>query len=152
MSGQLSHTPSQVIRQFLIDQSLGTDGGSNWPVYAVQQMDSPDNCIIVLDQQGVGRGRLQVSGEIQEMYGVQIVIRSSDGQTGWAKADAIKLALTQSCHLTSVTVTDPEGYGTATQDYLVYNVSHRSGPFAIPEPETDRMLHSLNVIANINEN
>lgn len=152
MSGTLSHTPSQIIRQLIIDLGLGSDGGASWPVYAVQMPNTPDNCVGVIDRAGVGRGRFQVGGEVQEVYGVQIIVRAGDGQTAHVKADAIKSGLTQDVHLDGVTVTDEEGYGTATQGYIVYNVSHRSGPFVIPESDTDRKIASLNMLASIQEN
>lgn len=151
MSGTLSHTVSQVIRQLLIDLSLGSDGGASWPVYATQIPNAPDSCIGVIDRVGVQRGRFQVGGEVQEVHGIQIIVRAGDAQTSHVKANAIKTNLAESVHLTTVAVTDPEGYGTASQSYVVYNVSHRSGPFTLNEDGTDRKLNSLNMVVTIRE-
>ncbi len=152
MSGSLSHTVSQVIRQLLIDNGLGSDGGASWPVYSMQGADSPDNTITVEDTAGVGRGRFQTDGEVQEVHGIQVRVRSKDGQTGWKKAQDIKVDLTQNSHLTTITVTDPEGYGTATQSYSIFNISHRSGPFPILDQDSDRKIHTTNFVVTIREN
>ena len=151
MSGLLTHTVSQVIRQLLIDNGLGSNGGASGPVYSVQEPDSPDDTITTYDTAGVSRGRFQIGGEIQEVHGIQIRVRSNDAQVGWKKAQDIKLDLSQSVHLTTVTVTDPEGYGTATQDYIIYNISHRSGPLPIPDSNSDRKIHTLNIIVTVRE-
>ena len=121
-------------------------------MYATQLPDAPDNCIAVLDQVGVGRGRLQVGGEQQELHGIQVIVRSSDDQTAFKKARDIKSAFMEDVLLNTVTVTDPEGYGTATQNYIFYNISWRSGPFPLDDPTSDRKLRSLNVLANVREN
>ena len=152
MSGSLSHTVSQVIRQLLIDNGLGSNGGASWPVYSMQEPDSPDNAITVYDTAGVGRGRFQIDGEVQEVHGIQVRVRSKDGQTGWKKAQDIKVDLTQNSHLAVVTVTDPGGYGTATQAYTIFNISHRSGPFPIPDQDSDRKIHTTNFVVTIREN
>ncbi len=152
MSGILTHTVDQIVRQLLIDLGHGSDGGASWPVYAVQMPDTPDECIGVLDQVGVGRGRFQIGGEQQKMHGIQILMRAADMQTANVKANAIEIALSEDVHLASVTVTDPQGYGTATQQYIIYNISWRSGPFPLHEPTSDRKLRSLNVLVNVREN
>jgi hypothetical protein len=151
MSGLLTHTVSQIIRQLLIDNELGSNSGNSWPVYAVQEPDSPDNIITTYDTVGVSRGRFQIGGEIQEVHGIQIRIRSNDAQVGWKKSQDVKLNLSQSVLLTTVTVTDPEGYGTATQDYIIYNISHRSGPLPIPDSDSDRKIHTLNIVVTVRE-
>lgn len=152
MSGSLSHTVSQVIRQLLIDNGLGSDGGASWPVYSMQGADTPDDTILVIDRAGIARGRFQTSGEVQEVHGIEILVRSKDGQKGWKKAQDIKVDLTQNSHLATVTVTDPEGYGTATQDYTIFNISHRSGPLPIPDSNSDRKIHTINFVVTIREN
>lgn len=151
MSGSLSHTVSQIIRQFLINEGLGSDGGASWPVYAIQEPNSPDNAITLYDTAGVSRGRFLGNGEVQEVHGIQVRVRSSDGQTGFVKANAIKKNLTQESHLATVTVTDSEGYGVATQSYTIYNISWRSGPLPIPDTNSDRKINTLNFIVTVRE-
>lgn len=154
MSGILTHTVDQIIRQLLIDLGHGSNGDDNlsWPVYATQLPDTPDECIAVIDQTGVGRGSFQVGGEQQKNHGIQIFVRSSNTQAAGNKANAIEIALSEDTHLDSVTVTDPEGYGTSTQNYIIYNISWLSGPFPLHDPTSDRKLRSLNVIVNVREN
>jgi len=148
MSGILSHMPSLVIRQLLIDLSLAGDG---WPVYATQLPDSPDDCVAVHDTLGIAQGRFQVSGEVQETKGIQIFIRSDNSNQAFRKAEGIKKGLTQDVHLTVVDVTDPEGYGTATQKYIIYGISHKSGPLRTNERNSDRKVFTLNMTVTLRE-
>ena len=147
-----SHAVSQVIRQLLIDLSLGANGGTTWPVYATQAPDLPDDLIAVYDTVGRSRGRTSVGGEVYEGHGIQIDVRADDLQTGIVKANTIKVGLTEDVHLTTVTVTDDEDYGTATVSYALFNVKWISGPFPRPDPDTNRKIHSLNFLVTIREN
>jgi hypothetical protein len=147
----MDHTPSQVLRQLLIDKSLATNGGSTWPVYAAKIGDRPDDCIGVVDTTSVGQGRSQISGEIFEFFGIQINVRAADYQTAWSKAESIKTALSESTHLVQTTVTDPSGYGTATQSYTFFDVSWRSGPLPVHDPSSNRKTFAINVTAEIKQ-
>lgn len=150
MSGNLAHTVGHIVRQLLIDLGHGSAEGS-WPVYSRQMPDSPDECIVALDGPDVTRGRFMVGGEQQEMHGVQVLVRAADDNMAFAKGNQIKTALSKDVHLNTVTVTDPEGYGTATQNYIIYNISWRSGPFPLHDANSDRKLRSLNAIVNVRE-
>jgi len=152
MSGSLSHAPSQILRQLLIDLGLGADGGTTWPVYAEQEPDNPDACITVYETAGMGRGRFQQSGEVQVLYGIQIRVRAANAQTARVKVDDVLYSLTQNTYLDVVTVTDDEGYGTASSSYTFYNVAHRSGPLDVPDPNSNRRVYTLNMLANLREN
>lgn len=151
MSGSLSHAVSQTIRQLLIDLGHGADGGTTWPVFWEQAPNKPDSLISVYDSAGRDQGRFMVGGEIQETHGVQIVVRSAVAQLAKAKADAIKLSLSQDTHLSTVTVTDDEEAGTATQSYIIYNIKWASGPLNVPETNTNRKLSSMNFLINLRE-
>ena len=151
MSGSLNHAPSQIVRQLLIDLEVGADGSATWPVYAEQEPDKPDACITVYETAGVGRGRFQISGEVQVLYGIQINTRAANSQAARKKADDILYSLTQEVHLDAVSVTDDEGYGTASTSYVFYNISHKSGPLPVPEPNSDRKFYSTNFIVNLRE-
>jgi hypothetical protein len=149
MSGPLPHSPSQIIRQLLIDEGLASDGGT-WPAYAIQEPDKPDNCITIYDTAGMNQGRFSVDGEVQETYGIQIRVRSNDSQTSFVKARAIAIDL-ETVHLDIVSVTDPTGYGTASMNYVIYNLSRRSGPLPLNDPDSDRKSWTINLLATLVE-
>ena len=151
MSGALSHTPSQIIRQVIIDLGHGANGGITWPVTAGAEPDGPDNVITVYDTAGVKQGRQQIDGLVVLAYGLQLRVRSNDAQVAWKKIEDIGIGLDEDIQLTSTTVTDPEGYGTATQTYTVYNISRASGPFPLSDTSSDRKLFTLNLLAKIRE-
>jgi hypothetical protein len=153
MSGQLSHTPSSIVRQLLIDLVVGSDGGASWPVYADELVDLPDDTIAVIDTGGVSRGRFMVNGEQQINEGIQIIVRAADTQTAWQKASKLMTSVTKNSHLRTVNVVDPEGYGTASQAYTIFNVSLRSGPLPIhPAGDSSRKQFSLNFVITIRQN
>jgi hypothetical protein len=151
MSGTLSHTPAQVIRQLMIDLGLGANGGLVWPIYAEESPDKPDNCITVRTTGEVSQGRFQIGGEEQTAYSLQIIVRALHHQLGATKVNAIKVTLSQSVQLTNTTVTDDESSGTATQTYTVYSISRRSGPFFLSAPPSDRKLWSYNIQATLTQ-
>jgi len=152
MSGSLSHAPSQIVRQLLIDLGLGADGGSTWPVYAEQEPDSPDACITVYETAGVGRGRFQQSGGVQVLYGIQVRVRAANAQKARTKADDVLYSLTQEVYQDVVAVTDDEGYGTGSSSYTFCNISYRSGPLPVLDPNSNRGVYTLNMLANLKEN
>lgn len=91
----LQHTPSEIIRQLLVNQSLGTSAvvpssdNTSWPVYATNEPDVPDNVITIYDTQGRISGRSGVDGERDEHYGIQVRVRSLSHTTGYQKIRAI---------------------------------------------------------------
>lgn len=151
MSGPLSHSVSQIIRQLLIDLGHGADGGTTWPVYETQAPNAPDNLITVHDSAGRDRGRFLFTGDIQETHGIQIDVRASVAQLARTRADQIKFGLSQNSHLAVVTVTDDEEAGTGNQSYTIYNVKWVSGPLFRPEEDTNRKLFSANFLITVRE-
>jgi len=146
----LEHSPSQILRQLLIDLALAGADGEAWPAYATVLPDTPDACIAVIDTAGMSRGRFSVGGEYQDNPGIQIIVRSSNFQASWSKSSAIKSALS-AVHLTAVAVTDPAEYGTSSVGYVVYNVSLKSGPLPLNDPDSERKLVSLNFMATLRQ-
>jgi len=149
MSGLIYNTPSQIIRQLMIDLSLGADGGTTWPVFVGQQPDAPDDSIVVFDTAPKLDGRLMVSGEVVETYGIQIRVRARDQQTGQVKASLIADTLDKNSHLASITVEDSEEYGTGNNSYLMYCLDRRSGPFALKDPDREWFYFTINYLANL---
>lgn len=150
MSGALSHNPSQIVRQLLIDLALASDGGASWPVYATQEANSPDATITVYDTAGRLQGKVLPIKEVHILRGVQINIRASDATTGYKKADDIAIALDQVA-LSTVNVTDPSGYGTATQAYTIYNIARAGDIIPVPQPSSNLKVYTVNVLVNLKQ-
>jgi len=151
MSGALNHSPSKIMRQLLIDLGLGSDEGASWPVKYSQEPDTPDSVITVYDTTPKMQGRFMINGEVQENPGIQIRIRDANHDDGFAKANAIMIALDQSVRLTAVTVED--AVGTGITEYLIHNVSRASGvlPIGTETPTSRRHLFTLNVSVTLRQ-
>lgn len=81
------------MRQLLIDLGLAADGGTSWPAFHEFEPDLPDGCVTVYTTAGTDQGSAQVDGSLLGPTGLQVRVRSNDGDTGWAKADEIQTAL-----------------------------------------------------------
>ena len=146
MSGRLSESPADVIRQLLVDLATGagtpygtlpTDAGT-WPIHVASRPENPDSLIVVLDTAGRSDGRLQISGEKQEHYGVQILVRDPIFPTGWTKSNEIAIALDEEVAYDNVAI--------GSNRYLVYSITRESGPFHLGNEEgTKRQMFSLNL-------
>ncbi len=98
MSGQLNHSPANILSRVLIALGQGVDPpdpgvAATWPIYYANEPPSPDNCITVYDTAGLKMGRHQIDGEVQERHGIQVRVRSKDHDVGYLKARAIAQAL-----------------------------------------------------------
>lgn len=149
MPGTLAHSPAEIVRQLLVDLSLGTNRADNsdWPVFDSSEPDSPDNCITVYDTVGTSQGRIMFDG-FQEGYdGVQIRIRSTTHDVGWAKADAIKLAL-DALYQRMVAV--------STSRYEIHSINRVSAPSVEVRgkdtPSTKRSLFFINCLLHVETN
>jgi hypothetical protein len=130
---------SEIIRQLLIDESLGSDGGT-WPVFISFLPNTPENTICVYDTAGMSDGRVMRTGERVEHHGIQIRVRGSSYLVARAKAYAIAEALDAQRRV-SIALSSEESY-------TLHNVS-RSGtvvPIGVEE-EGDRRRHHFTVNA-----
>ena len=146
MSGSLTHSVSDIMRELLIDLLVGTepDDSLTWPIYIKSEPDEPDNVITVNDTPGIDNGRVMNDGERQENPGIQVRVRSKVGATGKTKIEAIKTVLDTSVLRTNVTF---DG-----STYLVQSVS-RSGQINDlgKDPESGRNLFTLNATVSLIE-
>lgn len=145
MSGTLAHSPAEIIVDLLIGQSLGTqpsDKGS-WPIFQAIAPDNPDSIVTVTDTASIKQGRYQYNGETQEHFGVQIAVRSANYLTGWAKANAIKVAID------GITNT---GVVIGSDGYIVYALSH-NGIISLGKNVTlsKRNLFTINPVCAIRQ-
>ncbi len=144
MSGSLTHSPADVIRNLIIDLGDGTapsDAGA-WPVYVGSEPNAPDNLITCYDTAGEIQGHSQIDGEVQEDYGVQIRVRGDDFHGGQAKARAIAVAL-DAATLKVVRVGDVAGTGDET--YIVMSATRRSGPLSLGKDVTTSKLNVFTI-------
>lgn len=149
MPGALQHSPADVIRQLIIDSTLGTNPDLTtllaWPVYRGRDPDRPDNLIKVSDTQGRIFGSIQTDGELQEHHGIQVMVRSVDYSTGYVKARAIAVML-DGVNEELVAMTP----GTAF-DYIVHGVTRTSDVIALGSdvPQGKRQLFVINATTPI---
>lgn len=98
MPAGLTDSAADVVRQLLIDRSLGTDpeADGDWPVFAKYEPDGDelDNRMTVFNTPGVGAGRHQPDGYPAGYLGFNVRVVAVDWATGWAKANAVREALT----------------------------------------------------------
>lgn len=157
MPGQLNHSPSRIIKQFFIDEGLGsdpdTDLGGEWPVYRGREPDRPDSLIRVHDTEGTAEGYTQGDSERQERHGVQVLVRSVNDDIGYLKARTLALALDgiTRYHLT----VDADGTGTADAGarYQITSVTRTSDviPLGSDTPQGKRLLFTVNALVSVRQ-
>lgn len=81
-------SPASIIRQLMIDLSLGTASGA-WQIFTGFLPDQPGNAICVYDVAGKGDGRMMGSGEQIIHPGIQIRVRGKNYSDTWDKVYAI---------------------------------------------------------------
>lgn len=100
MATPLLNSPAEIVQALLIALSQGsvppvgsvaTD--SEWPIYATNEPNAPDNCITIYDTTNQHDGRSMVDGRNWTHYGFQVRVRAVDHPTGYVKAKAIEEAL-----------------------------------------------------------
>jgi hypothetical protein len=108
MPGHLDHSPADVLRYLMIAHNLGSIGvgptTDDWRIFVDNEPDSPDNVVTVYNTTSRPQGRHQTDGEIQEMHGVQIRVRSQLSKEGYAKARSIAIELDEGTYRENVTI------------------------------------------------
>ncbi len=150
MSLALLHAPADVLRWLLIAKLAAGDPRTAplpaWPCYNDAEPSGPDNCLTTYDEQPQDDGRAMVDGEGFLHHGVQIRVRSSLPGTGRAKAEALRLVMTEGVHRELITVTYQ---GTAT--YLVQCLAKVSGVLRLgaESPTSKRCLYTINALMSL---
>ena len=149
----LTHSPAQIIRDLLVDLGLGVlpSAGGDWPIFVTSIPDSPDSIIAVIDTLGTRDGRHQPTGEAAEHPGIHIEIRDANYQDGWEKANAVRVALSETILRNTVSIED--NIGTGTTGYLVYAVTKISGiiPLGKELPTSKRHLFTINAVVALRQ-
>lgn len=154
MSGSLSHMPSDIILQLLVDKGDGTLPSANgiWPVFSTREPDKPDSIITIYDTTSKLEGRDHTSGEMVEHYGIQFRIRAADPNDGWRKANAIKTTIDTNTLRTVVSIADTTG--TATSSYRIQAITRTSGILSLGKEQSGKVkrnIFTINAIAAILE-
>jgi len=152
MSGNLVHAPSDIVRNLMVDLSLGTTPSTSgsWPIYATREPNSPDSVITVFDTQGMVEGRFHVDGQVQEHYGIQIRVRDANPVDGYTKAQTIAVTLDQTAYQNTVTI--------SSTTYTVHSVSRTGSVLALGKEvsgitgiSTNRNIFTLNVVVDMRQ-
>lgn len=100
MAGALAHSPADVTRRVLIQLGLGVapTQTASWGIYATQEPPTPDNVITIYNTAGRDHGRVMVGGQRQKHYGIQVRVRAKKNETGFAKAQAIAIAMDEAAY------------------------------------------------------
>lgn len=131
-------SPADIIRQLLIDLSLGSESGNDWPIYTGFLIDLPDNAICCYDTAGKLDGRI-MQGEQIEHEGIQVRVRSSSYVEGWEKVKAIAIAL--DAQRRSEVSIDSDNV------FLIHNISRTGSIIPLGVEETDKRRHHFTVNA-----
>lgn len=120
MTSALAHAPAEIIAQMIIDLAKGTDPDDSltWPVYADFAPESPDQLIAVNTAESIDGGKDQM-GEVTELHGVQILVRSNTYSAGQVKARDIAVTLDEQIQNKQVTYSG--------SDYIVSSFRRRGG-------------------------
>lgn len=91
MSGNFTHSAAKIVQQALVNRAIGTPPVSNgsWPIFVSNLPDTPDNLIVVSRGVDDFHGRVQVTGQVQLHFGIQVRIRATDEETANAKLKQI---------------------------------------------------------------
>jgi len=151
LSGTLTKPQAEVVAQLLVNASLGSVieavaiNQEDWPVYVLTHGSDIDKLICVFNTSGKLEGSMQRSGEVQEMFGVQIKVRDITIPSGYAKASAIAFALDSYYSLSSVAVEDNE--------FVVYALNRTSPILFIgfEQPENVLPVFTINYTVSIRQ-
>ena len=144
----LLSSPAFVLASYIIEQVIGSmtnpDDGSDWPIYISKMPDGPQvktSCGAVYDTSGLKDGRI-MDGGVTQHHGVQLKIRSSNHNTGWAKIETIALALDAVLNAT-ITI--------SIVLYKIYNITRTSPIISLgSEPGTqERQLFTINFLLTL---
>lgn len=145
---ELGHSPAYVLRTLLVELGVAVEPivgntTTSWQAFTSNEPDLPDDCITTTDTSGRLDGRLAISGETVEHYGVQIRIRSSVFHEGWRKANEISTVLDEAVYNEALVIDSAQ--------YLIHAVTKSGGIANLgrDRPSGNRSLFTLNVTIDI---
>lgn len=146
--GQLAHSPADIFRKLLIDKNFGSAQGASlaWPITADTELDLPDNFICVTNTVGETYGRIQVTGEQPEHFGIQVKTRGSLPYDCWNKMNAICVAMDQSLSFNVVNL--PPIASIAASQYRIGAITRKGGVLSVGREQgaSKRFIYTLNAV------
>jgi len=147
MSGSLVHSPQDVVRYLLIDNTQGTLPSDNdsWPIYTDNEPESPDNCVTIYGVESRDVGRRHVDGRRIEFHGIQVRVRSMGSQTGYIKARQIAVSLDEDVLRDTVTISGSV--------YLVHSVDRVGDVIRLgkEKPNSNRYIYTINAVSPLRQ-
>lgn len=152
------HSPADIVRHMLQDLTLVTDPNVRgaWPCHVAKEPDTPDDVVTLYDVAGRGFGSNQLTGQVSEMPGVLVRVRSANQRTGWKKIAALANALDEDCALRTVAIS-----GDDQATYTVNSVTRISNPLSLGNnppsspgttaPSSNRWIFTLSVFVSITQ-
>lgn len=152
MTNLRDHLVEMVVRSALVASTLCSEPGVNavWPAYDSAEADMlgnkvPDEAVIVTGTTGNDDGRTMEDGALEQHYGFQVMVRGKTPTRAGAKANAIRLWMSESTYIVPVTV---EG-----SQYRVHAFTRIGQPLALGKDaqSTRRNLVSINATAAVRQ-
>lgn len=146
-SDDLLTSPAFVLASYIIAQAIGnmTDPDDSalpdWPLFVSFMPDTSNvktECGALYDTSPIKDGRL-MAGQVISHFGIQLKIRSRTQVDGYAKAEAIAVALDTVQNETQVV---------GSYTYQLYNISRQGSPVSLgmEEGNKGRYLFTVNLV------
>lgn len=145
--GTLHHTIHEIIQKLLIDTGAASNPthDTEWPVYAPDEPDAPDNCITISKTTGVVTGNTAFSGKVHRYHGFQARVRHQNDTQASYKAEALYNFFNESVDAIIVTIDD--------HSYCVNEITTTSDIFFLghQRPENRLYLFTINAVVDIKQ-
>jgi len=154
MSGELSHSPAEVIAQLIQtwdDAQVALGNPSVGPIYFSNEPSELDDVVTIYDSPtGQSDGRAMIDGELWEHWGIQARIRASEHKEGFLRAKRIRKFWSEGVYQAVVTMTDPAPDGS---QYVVWAITKIGQILALGKqtPQTKRSIFTINATSPIRE-
>jgi hypothetical protein len=148
--GSLQDSPADVIAQILINMGLVADPDSSsssnpdWLISVDQELAVPDDVIEIHNTAGIQSGRVQITGQMSELYGIQFMVRAVDSRIAFAMMNQLAVIVDQQIYR----VTVPMNSG---KSYFLDSITRTGTPIALGKeaPLTKRYIYTLNAITSV---
>jgi len=143
--GTLHDSPAAILAQVCLDKgwaSLPTSL-STWPISVDSELAFPDNVMTLTNTEGMTSGRIQLTGQISELYGAQLKIRAATSTEAFLQAHEMAVNFDQKLYRYTTTIN--------TNSYRIGAVTRKGAPLALGREgsATKRYLYTINVIVDI---
>ncbi len=146
----MNHSPAYILAQYLIDEGLLTDPSesADWKMYTGSLPDgllTDHNAVACIDTTPVKDGRI-MGGDPLFHHGIQLLLRSTDYNTGYAKASLLAEAF-------AAVDDDQVAIDSGLNTYEIANVSQVSGVLVLGQEDGTkrREMFSVNFLATLKE-